>query len=264
MFWWTRLGLVNVDHPAILKIHLTTTHPSVYPAKHANMSSADGVSSNSSSSGSSPSTLHQATSNGNSGGRSPSSKPRPGRPAKKIATLCGWCEEPSSGKQPMLKYVWEQEKKEFCSKSCIAQFKEAHSRGFCVQCDNVLGLAAPHKEFCSMYCLNKYQRANAAPGSGGDNQSGAGSPNGASPTVGVAQSSPNNNNHHVNNNNSSSAPSARSFQYESFHVFNWDDYLKVSSSIFDCLYSMYISFILQYFLKFESQNYLFLVLHTLL
>lgn len=233
------------------------------PEKHAKMSStADGASSNgssnTSSTGSSPSSsmINPHTgSNGNSigGGRSPSTntKPRPGRPAKKVATLCGWCEEPSSGKQPMLKYVWEQEKKEFCSKSCIAQFKEAHSRGFCVQCDNVLGLAAPHKEFCSMYCLNKYERANAAPGSGGGGDGhllGAGSPttNGANHTPhppstptppGVQQqqsSSPNNNNHHVNNNNNnnSSAPSARSFQYESFHVFNWDDYLKVSFSSF--------------------------------
>lgn len=199
------------------------------------MSSADGASSNSSSSGSSPSTtLHQGT----NGGRSPTAnnKPRPGRPPKKVATLCGWCEEPSSGKQPMHKYVWEHEKKEFCSKSCIAQFKEAHSRGFCVQCDNVLGLAAPHKEFCSMYCLNKYQRANAAAAAasgdsgGAGGETGAASPNGALPSGGQPQStSPNNNNHHVNNNNSSaSAPSARSFQYESFHVFNWDDYLKVS------------------------------------
>lgn len=141
----------------------------------------------------------------------------------------------------MLKYVWEHEKREFCSKSCIAQFKEAHSRGFCVQCDNVLGLAAPHKEFCSMYCLNKYQRASAAAAAAASGDDGGaavglsttGSPNGqaAAAAAGSAapQSSPNNNNHHVNNNNSaSSAPSARSFQYESFNVFNWDDYLKVS------------------------------------
>lgn len=87
-----------------------------------------------------------------------------------------------------------------------------------------------------MYCLNKYQRANAAAAaSGADGQTGAGSPNGVSPT-GTHQSSPNNNNHHVNNNNSS-APSARSFQYESFHVFNWDDYLKVSWN-FVCFFSI--------------------------
>lgn len=151
--------------------------------------------------------------------------------------MCGWCEEPASSKQPMLKYVWEHEKREFCSKSCIAQFKEAHSKGFCVQCDNVLGLAAPHKEFCSMYCLNKYQRANAAAAASGagSNQTPAISPNGGGA---AAQSSPNNNNNHVNNNNSSSPSAAaavsqmaltRTFQYESFHVFNWDDYLKVSA-----------------------------------
>lgn len=75
---------------------------------------------------------------------------------------------------------------------------------------------SPSKEFCSTSCMAKSQRLNA---------------------VGpVRPAGQNNNNDSVNNNNSPrdarhspvTAVSARSFQYESFNVFNWDDYLKVS------------------------------------
>lgn len=150
-------------------------------------------------------------------------KARHGRPKKIIEVICSWCEE---SKPPLLKYVWENDKKEFCSKSCIAQFREAHSKGACLQCDNVVIANSPNKEFCSTPCMNKYQRANNTLSTNNT------SPAQRQPVAGQN----NNNNNNVNNNNShrdstatsgSTAP-LRTFQYESFHVFNWDDYLKVS------------------------------------
>lgn len=145
----------------------------------------------------------------------------PGRPKtkdkelKKQTAACSWCD---STELP-LKYVWQtqKQKKEFCSQECILQFREIQRKGICTQCENIVAAGSPSKDFCSATCMAKNQRLN--------NASTGGRP--------VGQ---NNNNDSVNNNNSPrdarhspvSAVSARSFQYESFNVFNWDDYLKVS------------------------------------
>lgn len=132
-----------------------------------------------------------------------------GRPAKRAT--CTWCGE---GKQP-LQYVLPTQngKKEFCSETCIAEFRKAYSKGACAQCDNVIREGAPNKEFCSMMCMNKHQKKN-----GSSRQ-------------------------HANHNNNSRSEQERNkitisggggsctptgpFQYESFHVFDWDAYLEV-------------------------------------
>lgn len=164
-------------------------------------------------------------------------RPGPGRPPKKqpqLFTVCAWCE--SSG-TTLLNYVWENEKKEFCSKMCIAQFRAAHIKGVCLQCDNVLTAKPLYKEFCSAFCQNKYQRANATLSASAPRPSGGQN---------------NNNNNNVNNNHLradsvsvgttaamttavQSASPARAFQYESLHVFNWEDYLQVSFSFYVCV-----------------------------
>lgn len=147
----------------------------------------------------------------------------PGRPKTKDKELkkqtpasapCSWCE---STELP-LKYVWQtqKQKKEFCSQECIVQFREIQRKGICTQCENIIAAGSPSKEFCSTSCMAKSQRLNNV-------------------SVAVRPAGQNNNNDSVNNNNSPrdarhspvTAVSARSFQYESFNVFNWDDYLKV-------------------------------------
>lgn len=149
----------------------------------------------------------------------------PGRPKTKDkevkkqiavpAAPCSWCD---STELP-LKYVWQtqKQKKEFCSQECIVQFREIHRKGICTQCENIIVAGSPSKEFCSASCMAKNQRLNSV-------------------AAGVRPAGQNNNNDSVNNNNSPrdarhspvTAVSARSFQYECFNVFNWDDYLKVS------------------------------------
>ncbi|KAJ6636818.1 Polycomb protein Scm [Pseudolycoriella hygida] len=147
----------------------------------------------------------------------------PGRPKtkdvkKQIApTPCAWCD---STDLP-LKYVWQlqKKKKEFCSQECIVRFREIHRKGICTQCENIIAAGSPNKEFCSASCMAKNQRLNNVL---------SGRPPGQ-----------NNNNDSVNNNNSPrdarhspvTAVSTRSFQYESFNVFNWDDYLRETDSI---------------------------------
>lgn len=149
-----------------------------------------------------------ATTNGVTSSNTNNNLKTRGRPAKKPAT-CTWCGE---GKSP-LQYVLPTQngKKEFCSETCIAEFRKAYSKGACIQCDNVIRGNTPSKEFCSTFCMNKYQKKN------GTNSS--------------RQSANNNNNHREQERNSTRISPATTltgpFQYESFHVFNWDDYLKV-------------------------------------
>lgn len=148
------------------------------------------------------------------------SRSGPGRPSKKLVmVVCSWCDQL---KPPLLKYVWEDVKKEFCSKACINQFQDsARSKTVCLQCDNILIPNSPIKEFCSTLCMNKYQKSN----------------NSVNSSVLRPAGQNNNNNNNVNNNNShrehtgATATLTRSFQYESFNIFNWDDYLKETSSV---------------------------------
>lgn len=143
---------------------------------------------------------------------------------------CTWCAET---KTP-LKYVLPTQngKKEFCSETCIAEFRKAYNKGACVECDNAIRANAPNREFCSTFCMNKNKKKNSS------------SP---AQTPSTSQNKTlNNNNSHLSNNNKqkTSATEANNnntikehyavtkmspmFQYEAFHVFDWKEYLKVS------------------------------------
>ncbi|XP_011555628.3 polycomb protein Scm [Plutella xylostella] len=139
-----------------------------------------------------------------SSGPAPGKIRGPGRPPKRT---CTWCAE---SKTP-LKYVLPTEngKKEFCSETCLSEFRQAYSKGACLHCDNVIRGNAPSssKNFCSTYCLNKYQKKNEkrtnSPQSG----------NGA-----------NGSDNHANNN------SPGSF-YDIYQSFDWTEYLKETNSV---------------------------------
>ncbi|XP_066245660.1 polycomb protein Scm-like isoform X1 [Euwallacea similis] len=97
-------------------------------------------------------------------GSSMSSKFRgPGRPPKKPVS-CTWCNEV---KLP-LKYVFPTTngKKEFCSETCLAEFRKAYVKGStCIQCNNVI--RGNNREYCSTFCMNKHQKKEASNRLGG-------------------------------------------------------------------------------------------------
>ncbi|CAG5027889.1 unnamed protein product [Parnassius apollo] len=137
-----------------------------------------------------------------SSGHAPGKIRGPGRPPKRT---CTWCAE---SKTP-LKYVLPTEngKKEFCSETCLSEFRQAYSKGACLNCDNVIRGSAPpsSKNFCSTYCLNKYQKKNEK--------------RTASPQSGNAANGSEN---HSNN-------STGSF-YDIFQSFDWNEYMKETNS----------------------------------
>lgn len=161
----------------------------------------------------------------------------PGRSSKRSSPPnCTWC---ADAKVP-LKYVFPTQNgsKEFCSETCISEFRKAYSKGACAYCDNVIRNTALNKKYCSTFCMNKHQRKN--------NHENSTSPSSVSSTsttstlkvnTVTSQSQPasvnnllNNNNSNVNNNNSNNRDNSSGvgpFQYESFNVFNWDEYLQV-------------------------------------
>jgi polycomb protein SCMH1 len=167
------------------------------------------------------------------------------RGRKKLASpstqACTWCAEHKTH----LKYVLPNQngKKEFCSESCIAEFRKNTSKGACVQCDNVIRANAPNREYCSTFCMNKHQKKTASPSASSPAAAVATSSNGTKTgnSLKLLGENNNNNNHSkdISNSRKSPAPNRVSpvttstggpFQYESFHVFNWDEYLKVSDS----------------------------------
>ncbi|XP_046403093.1 polycomb protein Scm isoform X2 [Ischnura elegans] len=124
----------------------------------------------------------------------------PGRPPKN-KTSCTWCGE---SKQP-LKYVLPTQhgKKEFCSETCLSEFRKAYIKGACILCDNVirgspvrLEQQGQIKDFCTNFCLNKYQKKEAV-NQPPEQKRGAAS---------------------------------ASFQYETYTQFDWDSYLKETNS----------------------------------
>ncbi|KAM3964950.1 LOW QUALITY PROTEIN: polycomb protein Scm [Aphomia sociella] len=139
-----------------------------------------------------------------SSGPAPGKIRGPGRPPKRT---CTWCAE---SKTP-LKYVLPTEngKKEFCSETCLSEFRQAYSKGACLHCDNVIRGNAPSssKNFCSTYCLNKYQKKTekrtTSPQSG----------NGA-----------NGSENHSNNNTTGS-------YYDIYQAFDWNEYMKETNSV---------------------------------
>ncbi|KAH8341072.1 hypothetical protein KR067_005383 [Drosophila pandora] len=166
---------------------------------------SNGTNSNTSGNGS-----NASNPNANSSSTSPASNQRQrGRPPKRAS--CTWCGE---GKLP-LQYVLPTQtgKKEFCSETCIAEFRKAYSKGACTQCDNVIRDGAPNKEFCSIMCMNKHQKKNCSA-----RQSG-----GSANSKGLLESD--------RKLLASGAPAPTGpFQYESFHVFDWDAYLEETGS----------------------------------
>ncbi|KAJ0183346.1 hypothetical protein K1T71_001322 [Dendrolimus kikuchii] len=138
-----------------------------------------------------------------SSGPAPGKIRGPGRPPKRT---CTWCAE---SKTP-LKYVLPTEngKKEFCTETCLSEFRQAYSKGACLHCDNVIRGNAPpsSKNFCSTYCLNKYQKKNEKRTTSPQSGNGA---NGAE--------------NHTNNNSTGSF-------YEIFQLFDWNEYMKETSS----------------------------------
>ncbi|XP_047525189.1 polycomb protein Scm isoform X1 [Pieris napi] len=137
-----------------------------------------------------------------SSGHAPGKIRGPGRPPKRTCTWCGESKTP-------LKYVLptENSKKEFCSETCLSEFRQAYSKGACLHCDNVIrGNAPSNKNFCSTYCLNKYQKKNekrtTSPQSG----------NGANGTE-------------SNSNNNSTT------YYDLYQSFDWTEYMKETSSV---------------------------------
>lgn len=124
----------------------------------------------------------------------------PGRPPKKN-TSCTWCNE---NKLP-LKYVYPTTngKKEFCSETCLAEFRKAYIKGACIQCDNVIrGTNSPSKEFCSTYCMTKHQKKNEL----------------QSRVATVVPSTP------------MEGASPGPFQYETYNPFDWEEYLRETNS----------------------------------
>ncbi|XP_054741094.1 polycomb protein Scm [Anastrepha obliqua] len=135
-----------------------------------------------------------------------------GRPAKRAT--CTWCGE----SKQLLQYVLPTQngKKEFCSETCIAEFRKAYNKGACTQCDNVIRDGAPNKDFCSVMCMNKHQKKNGSTrqhSSGGAGGRGD-LERGKLSSIGGGSCTP-------------TGP----FQYESFHVFDWDAYLEETGSV---------------------------------
>jgi polycomb protein SCMH1 len=153
---------------------------------------------------------------------------------------CTWC---VTQKTP-LKYVLPTQngKKEFCSETCIADFRKAYSKGACKECDNAIR-NGPNRDFCSTYCLNKNNKKKATTSGNQPHSTQAPSTSQHNNNKIV-----NNNNNSLENNNSKLKSSVETnnnntikehyavtkispmFQYEAFHVFDWNEYLKVSQN----------------------------------
>jgi polycomb protein SCMH1 len=147
-------------------------------------------------------------------------------PVKQIQSPpCTWCMET---KTP-LKYVLPTQngKKEFCSESCIAEFRKSYNKSTCLECDNVVRANAPSQQYCSAFCLNKNKNKRKSVAS--------------TSRTSTENKSLNNNNSNLSNNNKkveannnhpmkehySGSKISPMFQYEAFHVFDWREYLKV-------------------------------------
>ncbi|XP_053669570.1 polycomb protein Scm [Anopheles marshallii] len=166
----------------------------------------------------------------------------------KGAQKCGICLEE---KNP-LNYILPMDgnTRAFCSESCITEFRKNGQRT-CVQCDNVVRANAPNPNFCSTFCLKKYQKKRSPSlmhpvddlkmnGSNNNNNTNShnhnNSPNGNGSNGRRSQGGGN-----ISPGRSGGQPTTRispvtttqagAFQYESFHVFDWSEYLRESGSV---------------------------------
>ncbi|KAG8244437.1 protein silencing [Homalodisca vitripennis] len=141
-----------------------------------------------------------------------------GRPPKN--KICTWCAE---SRQP-LKYILPTQhgKKEFCSETCLSEFRKAYNKGACSQCDNVIRGSpvrfeqpdSRHKDFCSTSCLNKFQKDSSV------DQKRV-SANGEKSPVGTTTTPPS---------PSPSTPTLGPLVQSTFS-FDWESYLKETTSI---------------------------------
>lgn len=138
----------------------------------------------------------------------------PGRP--RLSPTCTWCGEA----KPALKYVLPTQtgRKEFCSETCIGEYRKSESKGTCIHCGNVVKKNAPNKDFCSTICMTRHQRKRYS------SVTTSGSSRERSPT--------NNNTINVSTKDNSArmgsvTTTLPSGQYESFVAFSWKNYLKV-------------------------------------
>lgn len=111
---------------------------------------------------------------GGAGGAGPRGR-RPGRPPKH-SFVCTWCVE---SKTP-LKFVLPTQhgKKEFCSETCLTEFRKAYAKGACLRCGAVLpandnanansnsnsnsnnsNTNSLEKDFCSMFCYTQWSKS---------------------------------------------------------------------------------------------------------
>lgn len=178
--------------------------------------------------------LSSSSSSSSNGGKSRG----PGRPKKVTSSsACTWC---ADNKVP-LKFIINQacNQKEFCSESCVAEFRNAYRKGACLVCDNVIRENAPHRDYCSSFCLNRDEEMKGQQnGTAAEAATAAESPSGSTATV--TSKASNNNNTNAENLNSSPVQIRLSpyrsgggggsgiFQYEQLNVFDWNVYLKVS------------------------------------
>ncbi|XP_076044049.1 polycomb protein Scm [Oratosquilla oratoria] len=160
----------------------------------------------------------------------------PGRPPKNPRT-CTWCSEVKS----QLKYVFPTSsgKREFCSETCLSEYRKALMKGTCANCENVIRSTpvkyengpGKRKEVCSSACLKawvekeKEREASelASPSVTNHSPSAVGA-NGASPgdsTKGLAELT-------VKKGRGLSA--AVLAQIEAAAEFNWEDYLEESGA----------------------------------
>lgn len=87
-----------------------------------------------------------------------------GRPPKNKVPSCTWCKE----QKHTLKYVLPTQhgKKDFCSETCLSEYRKVYLKGSCAHCDNIIKVSPVRlevqgcttKNFCSTICLNRYQK----------------------------------------------------------------------------------------------------------
>uniref|UniRef100_A0A182PIC9 SAM domain-containing protein n=1 Tax=Anopheles epiroticus TaxID=199890 RepID=A0A182PIC9_9DIPT len=177
------------------------------------------------------------------------------------AQACGWCLEVKSP----LNYVLPMQgiKKEFCSEYCIVEYRK-QSKRTCIQCGNVVRANAPKPNFCSTFCLKKYQKKRASGLLLSAEDAASNGSNNNNNNNNVSSHNHNNSANSSNANGNGNANGRRShgggnlspgragtdrpaqttsrispvtttqtgaFQYESFHVFDWSEYLRETGSV---------------------------------
>uniref|UniRef100_A0A2M4BC64 Putative polycomb group protein scm/l3mbt tumor-supressor in n=1 Tax=Anopheles marajoara TaxID=58244 RepID=A0A2M4BC64_9DIPT len=229
----------------------TTTTQGTGSASRRSSSGTTGTSSGTSSAPSSTSNGGNANSSGTGISTAKATKPSNDKGAATTNGVpyppCALCCETKSP----LNYVLPTQSgnKEFCSELCITEYRKASTKSICIQCDNVIRANAPRPNFCSTFCLKKHQHKIGVPWM----------------TPALKAAANNNNSSNENNNNSNGSSNGRRaggcspgrnadslstggsatgtrispvtttqagpFQYESFHVFDWKEYLRDSGSV---------------------------------